>query len=147
MSIKKYNDYSAKQGKLIYLAVPYTAHDAGVQMMRYTAVTVMSARLAEHGIDNLSPITSSHNQQNAIRMPHTWDFWERHDLNLLKRCDEIWVLTIEGWKESKGVQGELEAAKEFGLPIRYIYINQGQLGCTGEILILDEEPGVHSCLI
>ena len=49
------------------------------------------------------------------------DFWMRHCLNMLGRCDSIMVYCIEGWRESKGVQMEIEYSKAAKMPIKYMW--------------------------
>ena len=40
---------------------------------------------------------------------------------MLSRCDEIWVLCLDGVEESKGVNAELAFAKKLGMEVWYIY--------------------------
>ena len=32
-------------------------------------------------------------------------------------ADEMWILTIEGWKESKGIAAERKRADRIGMPV------------------------------
>ncbi|MCP4786571.1 MAG: DUF1937 family protein [Fuerstiella sp.] len=36
------------------------------------------------------------------------------------RCDEVVVLTLDGWRNSEGVQAEVRIAAELGKPVRYL---------------------------
>ena len=36
------------------------------------------------------------------------------------RCDELYVMAEEGLETSKGTQCEIEVAKEYNKPIRYV---------------------------
>ena len=38
---------------------------------------------------------------------------------MISRCDALYVLTIEGWRTSYGVKGEVEIAKGEDVPVRY----------------------------
>ena len=49
------------------------------------------------------------------------DYWMRHCLNMAGRCDSILVYCIDGWKESKGVQMEIEYAKTSKMPLKYLW--------------------------
>jgi hypothetical protein len=120
MKITEYLNYSMESGNLIYLATPYSSKHTEIQAKRALAVTALSARLMEHGIYNFSPITQSYAQHQTAPLPGTWDFWEQHDAFILRKCDELWIYTQKGWTESAGVKGEIEYAKSYGLPIRYI---------------------------
>jgi len=53
-------------------------------------------------------------------LPTTWDYWERVDRRHLEICDELLVLMLPGWQESRGVQAEIRIAAELGKPVRYL---------------------------
>jgi len=105
---------------LIYLAVPYTHKNKEVEARRYERITVVSGIMVSLGFYNISPITQSHVQQEMVELETTWNFWKKVDTLFLERSDEIWVLMLEGWKESVGVQAEIAIAKKLKLPVRYI---------------------------
>jgi len=52
--------------------------------------------------------------------PDTWDFWRSLDLEILGRCDEVVVLKLPGWDESRGVQAEVAMARKLGKPVSYV---------------------------
>lgn len=39
---------------------------------------------------------------------------------MMAACDELVVLLLPGWRESEGVQAEIDLALELDLPIRYL---------------------------
>ena len=43
----------------------------------------------------------------------------RRCATLLKKCDEVWVLTENGWEESQGTMVEIFVAMENGIPVVY----------------------------
>lgn len=53
-------------------------------------------------------------------LPTDWPFWERFDREHLRRCDELVVLTLDGWRESVGVAAEIRIAGELGTPVHYL---------------------------
>ena len=53
-------------------------------------------------------------------LPPDWAFWQRLDCELLRRCDEVVVLMLDGWESSAGVQAEVRLAGELGKPVRYV---------------------------
>lgn len=66
-----------------------------------------------------SPISHSH--PIAVNgVPSDWTFWESFDRRMLSASDELAVLMLDGWRESRGVQAEIELALEMDLPIRYV---------------------------
>lgn len=66
-----------------------------------------------------SPIAHSHCiAQHGL--PLDWGYWERHDERLLAACDELWVLKLDGWQHSRGVQAEIAIARAMGKPVRFV---------------------------
>jgi hypothetical protein len=49
-----------------------------------------------------------------------WEFWEAQDRRLLQACDELWVLTLDGWQRSIGVRAEIKIAEALGKPVRLV---------------------------
>jgi hypothetical protein len=56
----------------------------------------------------------------AHGLPTGWDFWEGIDRRFLELCDEVVVLTVDGWRESAGVQAEIRIASQLGKLVRYL---------------------------
>jgi hypothetical protein len=105
--------------KLTYLASAYSHPDPAVREQRFQAACRAAAALMQLGYCVLSPIAHSHCIA-AHGLPTGWDFWQRLDSELLLRCDEMVVLTLDGWRESRGVAAEIELARAVGLPVRYV---------------------------
>lgn len=104
---------------MIYLASPYTHPDSEVRRQRFEAACRAAAELIRMGKTVFSPIAHSH----AIclyGLPLDWRFWERHDRRYLEMCDEVVVLMLDGWRESAGVQAEIEIAQSLGKPVSYL---------------------------
>ena len=67
----------------------------------------------------LSPIAHSHGiAQHDV--PGDWSYWESLDRRFLEMCDEMAVLMLDGWNESKGVQAEIRIARDLGKPVTYL---------------------------
>src|SRR5574337_476269 len=45
------------------------------------------------------------------------DTWLRGDLELIRRCDAVWM--IGNWQKSEGAKIEMEFALEIGVPVLY----------------------------
>lgn len=104
---------------MIYLCSPYTHVDAEVRQRRFEGACQAAAALIRQGKTVFSPIAHSH----AIcryGLPLDWRFWERHDRRYLEACDEVVVLTLDGWRESVGVQAEIAIARALGKPVSYL---------------------------
>jgi nucleoside 2-deoxyribosyltransferase len=108
---------------VIYLASPYSHADPAVREARYRAACRTTAAMLKAGLVVFSPIVHSH-PLVAFDMPTGWDFWERIDRAYLTRCDEVVVLTLDGWKESTGVRAEIALARDLGKPVRFLGVDE-----------------------
>lgn len=106
--------------KLIYIASPYSHDDLSVVSERFKKVALVSAKLVGQGKIVFSPIVYGHTLLEYEKMPSDWKFWQTFCLTFLDRCDELYVLTIDGYKESIGVNEEIAHAKSLGIKITYI---------------------------
>lgn len=104
---------------MIYLASPYSHVDPAVRERRFAIASRVAAELIRAGHQVFSPVTHSH-PIAAHGLPGDWAFWEPFDCRLLQASDELMVLTLDGWQESRGVQAEIDLAIELGMPIRYV---------------------------
>lgn len=106
---------------MIYIASPYTHADTAVQAYRFEAVCQLVADLTLKGNVVISPIIHSH--PLFVRRPEIggqWDQWIALDTDLITGSEEIWVFTLEGWEQSKGVQAEINIARALNKPVRYV---------------------------
>ena len=107
--------------KLIYLASPYSHHDAAVRQLRFEIVSRVAARLMSGGLHVFSPISHTHPIAEYGSLPLGWDFWEQYDRAIMGVCSRMIVLMLDGWEQSRGVQAEVSLAVEFGLDIEYMH--------------------------
>lgn len=109
--------------KLVYLASPYTHKDPTIMHKRFEDVCRVHANLINKHLSEytfIGPIAMSHPVAQYGDIPTDWDFWQTHDKAIILRCDELWVVPLDGWKESKGVQAEIAYAELLEIPVRYI---------------------------
>jgi len=106
----------------IYLACPYKHKDPAIRVKRFEEANKKAAELMQQGYAVFSPISHSHPISLYTRPENTQDFkfWLIQDLAFLRDCDELWVLQLDGWEESKGVEMEIITAASLGKPIHYI---------------------------
>lgn len=117
-----YDPYPKMKGDLIYLAVPFTHPDRAVMEDRFKRVNAVAAKLMAQNKHVFSPISHTYPIALAGELPHGWDYWEAYDTVMISRCTLLYVLMLDGWKESKGVTGEIKIAKKFDVPV--VYINE-----------------------
>jgi nucleoside 2-deoxyribosyltransferase len=104
---------------MIYLAGPYSHPDPAVREQRYREACRVTAGLLRAGRHVFSPIVHGH-PLVEYGLPSDWEFWRRLDQEHLRRCDEVVVLMLDGWRDSAGVRAELQHAQELGLPVSYL---------------------------
>jgi hypothetical protein len=105
---------------MIYLASPYSHPDLYVMQLRYETACKVTAHFMKDGKLIYSPIVHNHVLARQYSMPTGFEYWHRHDLSMLDRCSELYVLMSRGWDISVGVANEVEHAKQSNKPIKYI---------------------------
>lgn len=104
---------------MIYIASPYSHPDAWMMEERYNAVTRFTAGLLGSGLIVFSPIAHCHELSRQYKLPSTFEFWRKYCLGMLDKADELYVLKLTGWEESRGVQEEIAYASTKGIPLTY----------------------------
>lgn len=108
---------------MAYLASPYSHELKSVMKMREEMISSIAAELTcRHQVTLFLPITQS--SRMADLKPHlfgtSFAAWKDIDLDAINHCDELWVVKMDGWKQSIGVQAEIAHAKVKNMPIKYI---------------------------
>lgn len=103
-----------------YLAGPYSSCHIHIRDRRYHQISFVAAQLIKRGEIVYSPVTACHPIACDYDLPGNSDYWLRHNLAFLSHCDKMYVLQLDGWKESIGVQREIEFATENNIPIEYV---------------------------
>lgn len=67
-----------------------------------------------------SPVIHNHMIRTYSSMGTEWSYWKDLCFNMLDRCDEFWVLQLEGWDASVEVKAETDFAIQKQIPILYI---------------------------
>lgn len=104
----------------IYLACPYSDPDPAVRRYRYMAVTAAAAaQLTKFGSLVFSPVTHSHYLAEQFGCSQDGGFWKDWYLSFLEHwATHLYVLQLQGWEESKGVNAEIDYAERHNIPIR-----------------------------
>jgi hypothetical protein len=102
---------------LVFLASPYSHTDPWIRYKRYRAAATFVVKNLTKDVGIFSPIVYSHTIAVQHNLPIGFEFWEILNGIILRKCNALWVLTLDGWKVSRGVQWELSMAKEHSIPI------------------------------
>lgn len=123
---------------LSYLAVPYSHEDPRVRERRFRCANAAAGWLMRKGMHVFSPISHTHPISVDGNLPGHFDYWERFDRAYLSCSHELYVLTLDGWKESKGVRAEIQIARGMDLPIRVIGPTEDFREIPNEFVILHD---------
>ncbi len=110
---------------LIYLASPYAHSSAKVREARLEAARFVCGRMVDQGRIVMSPLV--YLGELAHKGVHPPQGWYAFDLQLLARCDELVVLQLPGWEDSKGVLVEIAGAQTKGMPVRLMSLEEAEL--------------------
>ena len=107
---------------MIYLASPYSHPSLAMRRHRFDLVCAKAAQIIASGRLVFSPIAHSHPivESGCEALGGGWETWAAFDRWFIERCDELWVLTLDGWKDSAGINVELEIADSLDKPVRFI---------------------------
>lgn len=110
---------------MIYLASPYSSELQHVIDRRVRNVQIATAKLIEEGHVIFSPIVHSHPIAHLVSFsplntPGELSPWMKHDFAMIDLASEVWVLKLEGWKESRGVAAEIEYARSISKLVHFL---------------------------
>lgn len=119
----------------VYLASPYSHKDPGVRALRYREALRCTAWLLRQQIWVYSPIVHSHEVGRIHELPFEYEFWHAYNSAMILAAKEIWVLTIQGWRSSRGIEAEIEFAKKENFVVQEIKPQP----CSSDYKILPHE--------
>lgn len=105
---------------MIYLASPYSSPDPLIMKTRFLLAEQCTAELLKRKIWVYSPIVHCHELAHKYDLPKDHEYWLAYNFAMLRRCESLAILTIPGWRESKGVAEEIKFAELAGIGIDYI---------------------------
>lgn len=103
-----------------YLASPYSHPNPVVRWVRYVRVCVKAGRLMQQGEHIFCPLAHSVTIGRRLGIEDDWEFWMEQDFTMLANASKMKVWMIDGWDISKGINREINFAKDLGIPIEYI---------------------------
>jgi hypothetical protein len=108
--------------RLIYLANPYHSEDSNIMDRRHNFLMDVLARLShiENDLVFYSPIAHWHETAKHHELPTDFHYWREKDFYMIRKSHSVWVVPFDGWRESFGVQQELEYAEDIGRPVMYL---------------------------
>ena len=110
---------------ITYLASPYTSDHQPTCHERYHLACKAAAILMQQGHVVFSPIAHSHGIARFI-IDHTHALWMTQDLPFLDFAAKMVVMMLPGWEESMGIKQEIKHARDKGIPVEYITLDDLQ---------------------
>lgn len=105
--------------EMYYLASPSSHPDIAIREFRYYEVLKARAWFFLNNIHVYSPIAETHVVSALFSLPKFFEPYRELDFNHISRMDGVYVLCVDGWLSSVGVQAEIKYAESIGKPVRY----------------------------
>jgi hypothetical protein len=84
---------------------------------RFSRTAMATAEFTRQGILIFSPILHSVPMVELGYGGTTWEHWADYDTAFIKKCKQVFVLQLDGWKQSRGVTAEIEICRANGIPV------------------------------
>lgn len=120
--------YKMVKSEIEYLGLPYSDKNPLVEDWRAEVSNVIAVDLTKQGRIIFAPISAWHHIAKKYELPGTFEYWLKLDEEFIKISKKLLIITLPGWKESKGVTEEIKLAKKYNIPVERIdptlYIKQ-----------------------
>lgn len=102
---------------MIYVASPYSSPDKELENTRYRQVVDFCYHALTQGMYVYSPIVHWHPVSRVHNLPGDAVYWDRINMQMLRRAEQLCVLLLPGWDQSRGVARELSIAETLHIPV------------------------------
>ena len=131
---------------MIFISAPYSDPDCRIKEQRAEATAKTCAILMNKGFLVCCPLLQGLAviEKSGMHLPDDYDYWQHFCNDFVRACSEMWVLTINGYHTSKGVEGEVMAAHELGIPVNLfsVDLDHGMICDHGPVL-QDDNANLH----
>jgi len=104
----------------VFVISPYTHDNPVVVQERVEKAETFLVNLTLEGKIAYSTIVAMHHLTKNHTLPTNYAFWRNHCRTMIASAKEVYVLCLDGWKESTGVADEIKIATELHKNITYI---------------------------
>lgn len=104
----------------VYLASPYSHDSKDVREVRYRRTLEAILEIAKLDIPIYSPIVHWHPLATVAQLPSNFEFWQKQNDPMVTACSEVWVYSLDGWRQSRGIDHEMRLAVSLALRVRYL---------------------------
>lgn len=110
---------SLQSHRLVYLGSPYTKYVAGLDAA-FRDVSAFAAMLLKDGVKVYSPIAHTHPIAIHGNLdPRNHEIWLPFDQAMMDAADAMCIADMDGWRESYGVQYEIDYFRKAGKPVYF----------------------------
>lgn len=102
---------------LIYLASPYSHPNEAVRFTRFMKAQEFCARELQLGVPIFSPIVYCWQFEQKYKLPGDADYWKDLNLAWLRASTALWILKLDGWQDSAGINFEAREAGRMGMVV------------------------------
>jgi|ERR1700676_2436738 len=113
----------SRPAEYIYLASPYSHIDASVRALRFLEAERASHYFLLRKNWNYSPIVYCHLMAQKFGLPTDFAYWQELNKAMLVYSRALYILTLDGWKQSVGVRYEWDFAQHEGILVRFVAKN------------------------
>ena len=106
-----------------YLASPYSHSDPDVVLSRFNDTSRAAAHLASISIHTISPILHWHHTARTHSLPTSHNYWLTYNHSLIRHCDSVIFLTLDGWQSSLGLADELTFVRRLHIPHTFLTLD------------------------
>ncbi len=105
---------------MIYIASPYSHDNPQVRMDRFIAAVNYAAKLKKEGRLCFCPIGYGRLYEIEYQLPFDFQYWGEFNRRMIRACDELHVLKLDGWEDSAGVEAEVAFARANDIPVEFV---------------------------
>jgi hypothetical protein len=109
--------------KKIFVAAPFNGTEVEKEE-RVKNLSEYCVKLFNQGDSPISALLMGLSFAKYGNLPTDTETWKIFSETLLKGCDELHVLMLDGWDKSTGVSIEIAKANNMGIEIKYINPNK-----------------------
>lgn len=108
--------------EVIFLAMPYQHSDPKVVEKRIEILHDVIAFLMKSNKIAIAPCLN-HSVVKRAKIQIDPQYWAAYSAAHIPICSRMFVLTMEGWDQSSGIEGEIQLAKKFKIPVEFVDVS------------------------
>jgi Domain of unknown function (DUF1937) len=102
----------------VYLASPYSSKSPLHEEINYQKALLAFSILHDMHCPAFSPIIHCHEAAKIYNKGRSAVFWKEYNKNFIQSSYAVFILTIKGWMESRGVAMEVGWASIYDKPLK-----------------------------